>query len=540
MPQPYQRLVSSMKRNHPNLSTLAEILAQPSEDGVAAVVNFHEDRVTEERFSHSSQLRNFLNRDSQCHRRLFLLQGLPSNYIEVLGPKFNIDPNFFARQIQSGILHSSKGVRDIPLLSSHPTSRESFCLRYHELREFFDPISDWELRVMDQARRVSVSKWNGEFDGVGIVRKNASVWFRPRKAERGWDGMSEGPIFDPALWPADRYPIAIILLDPPVGDKFYVGVENNTRPCTLKNQLYRGGYVDFCPPVQGDFDYDLVAHAGPQRNTALDDLIYYYTRSELASMTDFTSPTAVTGVLKRYVASHWTIQLQYSLDLLLKYENSYHRACFFASVSSTLIQNSLRDVQHLNDRVAGWCEQVDRSLNQFKASSTLGSFPGQIENDPQEDDFVHILHQLRELGQRVQTVITSMTGLVSIIETMRMKELSLLGMVFIPLALTSGLFSMEGEFAPGGSSFWVFWVVGLALVLVVFIVAFGINPWIVFIKSLEFKRHNDKKAARMRQQDLPTSRSCVSMPFRGCMPGLRNHKTAHTGMPPDKEAFPGH
>lgn len=206
----------------------------------------------------------------------------------------------------------------------------------------------------------------------------------------------------------------------------------------------------------------------------------------------------MTGVLKRYVASHWTIQLQYSLDLLLKYENSYHRACFFASVSSTLIQNSLRDVQHLNDRVAGWCEQVDRSINQFKASGTSGSFPGQAGNEPTEDDFVHILHQLRELGLRVQTVITSMTGLISIIETMRMKELSLLAMVFIPLGLTSGLFSMEGPYAPGGSAFWVYWVVGLSLVLVVFLVAFGLNPGTTLIKSLKLKRHTSKKAARQK------------------------------------------
>lgn len=185
----YRNLVALMRRNHPNLASLAEILSQPSEKGAAAVVEFHETHGTEKRFFHSSELLHYLNRANDCDRRLFLLQGLPSNYIGILGPQFNIDPNFFARQIQSGILHSSKGVRDIPLLSSHPTSRESFCIRYHELREFADPIRDWELRVMDQARRVSVSKWNGEFDGVGIVRKNASVWFRARK-EKGWDGKS--------------------------------------------------------------------------------------------------------------------------------------------------------------------------------------------------------------------------------------------------------------------------------------------------------------------------------------------------------------
>ncbi|KIX07567.1 uncharacterized protein Z518_02220 [Rhinocladiella mackenziei CBS 650.93] len=502
--RPYKRLVQSMRKSHPNLSNLDELLTRPSENGLAAAIQFRDDQVSVERFTRSTDLDEFLKRHAKGDRRLFLLQGLPSNYIEVLGPSFNIDPNFFARQIQSGILHTSKGVRDIPLLPSHPTSKESFCIRYHELREFEDPIRDWELRVLDQARRISVTKWNGEFDGVGIVRKNASVWFRS-KGENAWDGT----FFYPNQFPIalrdfggtiniDSACAAIILVDPPVGDQFYVGVENSNLPSTLRNRLYRGGYVDFSPPVHGDISSYNAANAGPTRASALEDLIYYYTKSQLAQSTDYSSPNAVTGVLKQYVASHWMILLQYSLDLLLKYENTYHRACFFASLSSSLIQTALRDVQHLNDRVAGWCEQVDRSLKQFKASDTLGSFPGQKRNETSEDDFIHILHQLRELRQRVQTVITSMAGLISIIETMRMKELSLLAMVFIPLGLTSGVFSMEGNYAPGGSAFWVFWVVGISLVLVVFGVAFGLNPGLSLIRSLKFRKQTFKPAAKQK------------------------------------------
>jgi len=185
--RPYTRLVSDMSASHPNLANLEELLAEPSEKGVAAVLNFRDAGVTEERFVHSIALLDHLNQPGQCDRRLIILQGVPSNFVEVLGWKFNIDPNFFARQIRSGMLHINESVRDIPLLASHPTSTESFCLRYHELRQFADPIYDWELRVADQARRVSVSKCNGEFDGVGIARKTSSVWFRAKQGN-GWDG----------------------------------------------------------------------------------------------------------------------------------------------------------------------------------------------------------------------------------------------------------------------------------------------------------------------------------------------------------------
>jgi hypothetical protein len=190
--RPYTSLVCSMQENHPNLANLAAMLKVPSENGTATVIKFYdtcvaENRFSEERFSHSTELLDYLNRQEECSRRLFLLQGLPSNFIEILGSWFNIDPNFYARQIKSGLIELCKEVGEVPLLSSHPTFQESFNIRYLELRQFIDPIWDYQLRVMDQRRRISVSKWNGEFDGVGMVRKSTSAWFRVNKGN-GWDG----------------------------------------------------------------------------------------------------------------------------------------------------------------------------------------------------------------------------------------------------------------------------------------------------------------------------------------------------------------
>jgi hypothetical protein len=491
-------MVSRLSSQHPNLVRLAQHLQQPSVDCNAAVIEFNEGGCGMQRLYKKDQIEQVLDTKTPSIGRLFLVQGLSTGSIEALGAHFNIDPNFFARQMQSGILYESNGMRDIPLLASHPTSRESFCIRYHELRQFEDGISSWELQIMDQPRRVSVSRFNGEFDGVGIVRKNVSLWYRARLEGKGWNGRWDGPqgrslCFSAA---ADFILVAIILLDPPVGSRFLVGAGKTPR--IMHSSLYRGGYVDFHPtPTSLQVEE---AATSPQltRESALDDLLYYYTTAEPPSTHDYTSPVTISGVLKRYVASHWMVQLQYSLDLLLKYENTYHRACFFASVSSTLIQNALRDVQHLNDRVACWCDQVDRSIDQFKACGTLGSFPGQPGNDEAQDDFSHLLHQLQRLNARAQTVIASMTGLISIIETMRMKELSLLAMIFIPLSLVSGIFSMQGDFAPGKSSFWMYCVAGFSLVAVVFAVAFGLHPLTTLIKMFNLERMAGKKTASLK------------------------------------------
>jgi hypothetical protein len=196
-----------MLEKHSNLINLADLLNSGSENpgigeaavldpgiGKAAVLEFHDGTVTEDRFDHADKLLKYWDRlgkesPPKCNRRLYLLEGLPPKYIEILGSRFRIDPNVFARQVRSDILKLLDDMRDVPLLSSHPTSKESFLIRYHELRDFDDRIHDYELRSVNQLRRISVSKFDGKFDCVGMVRKNASFWFK-KDEDGGWNGMS--------------------------------------------------------------------------------------------------------------------------------------------------------------------------------------------------------------------------------------------------------------------------------------------------------------------------------------------------------------
>jgi hypothetical protein len=193
----YRSLVSSMRFRNPILAKLDEILTRqglPSEDGRAAVIELHEKHVAVRRLHTSTELLNYMINQEQhpppsCNRRLYLLEGLPSNYIEILGSRLRIDPDVFAQQIDCGYLTIRKDARDIPMLPSHPTSKGSLCLRYHELRDFGENIDSFELRCTNQPRRISTTRWEGKFDGVGIVRRKASFWSRMNRAE-GWNGAS--------------------------------------------------------------------------------------------------------------------------------------------------------------------------------------------------------------------------------------------------------------------------------------------------------------------------------------------------------------
>jgi hypothetical protein len=192
----YKSVVSSTRTRNPSLANLEKVLTQESsENGRVAVIEFHDTYVSERRFATPNELLEYMNcqepsTTSKCYGRCYLLEGLPHNYIEVLGSQLQVDPLVFARQIKCGILNICNDVRDIPLLSSHPTAKESLHLRYHELREFEDGIDSFEVSCTNQRRRISVSKWNGKFDGVGIVRRNANFWSR-LNGEKGWDGTSK-------------------------------------------------------------------------------------------------------------------------------------------------------------------------------------------------------------------------------------------------------------------------------------------------------------------------------------------------------------
>lgn len=53
-------------------------------------------------------------------------------------------------------------------------------------------------------------------------------------------------------------------------------------------------------------------------------------------------------------------------------------------------------------------------------------------------------------------------------EAKNSKTLTIIGLVFIPLAYTSALFSMSDEYRPGRESFWVYWVTAVPIMVLVF------------------------------------------------------------------------
>ena len=106
-----------------------------------------------------------------------------------------------------------------------------------------------------------------------------------------------------------------------------------------------------------------------------------------------------------------------------------------------------------------------------------------------DKDFQYIHQRLQKMKKVVDEMIISAMGLSNIIgsrqalsearrsvkEAKSTKTLTVVGLVFIPLAYTCALFSMSDQFRPGSNLFWVYFAVSIPLILLVFAGTYAIQ-----------------------------------------------------------------
>jgi len=59
----------------------------------------------------------------------------------------------------------------------------------------------------------------------------------------------------------------------------------------------------------------------------------------------------------------------------------------------------------------------------------------------------------------------------SLTEAINVRRVTYIALVFVPLSWAASIFSMAGNYSPGGSRLWVYWVVALPLLIMVFILS---------------------------------------------------------------------
>jgi len=118
------------------------------------------------------------------------------------------------------------------------------------------------------------------------------------------------------------------------------------------------------------------------------------------------------------------------------------------------------------------------------SSNTMINDPADLASNPNSEDtslwklllmdIIHLEEQIGQHAQSLEALSPIMTSLVQLIDSHKsisqsedIKRLTYIAIAFIPLSYITGIFSMSGQYSPGGESFWVYWVTALPVAVLI-------------------------------------------------------------------------
>ncbi|KIM98728.1 hypothetical protein OIDMADRAFT_31495 [Oidiodendron maius Zn] len=507
---PYAKTIASMCARNPILRYGESKWRNSDSDyGALTVLEFHErDPISRIDLKGSQMLKSYLLSTSQKHRqrRLFMLEGVARNFVQVLGCHFNMDPEFFARQKRTQLWEVAHKGGKTPSLPSLKNPKRSFMIRYLELRyfplvpgenshksseSFMPQIDDFYLQDVVGKRNINVSRKRrpvnsqkdiqGEFDNVGKVSRCASYWGQAGE-DGGWD--------------------AVLLLDPPLDEIVKTdrnGYAVESKP--LQHVPFQGGYLDFIQYPEGPSARAMfLKKHGPPRTSMLEDICFYWmNHADLVPIGS--DPSISTIFLKKIVASHWMHYAEYTA-------NSAHSSIYHMSRREAFEKYTINTTEkwwtdlHDTYRVCMLaCEDVATILESLRIPIGQPKREFDLQNYlDSSEDFVMIYQKLLWRKDQLELLITSATGLNAIAgnkvaevknaedakrshdeqaksleEAKKASILTFLALIFVPLAYTSSLFSMAGDWQPGGANFRYYWAISLPLAVVVAVTFYVIS-----------------------------------------------------------------
>jgi hypothetical protein len=196
---PYQKYVAAMSSYNPGLlkPDPMNVEKYPLTRGNAQVVLLETPvsgaAVFEKRdFRNKSDLRRHFENDIKGvpKRRIYVMEGLAPDYIDVIGSHFFMDPSFFLRQERTCVWSNDFTPTSDSL--SQPSllmPEKEFHLQYCELRQFSHVVTNIPYFCKRTGRHVGMTPARYEEKSTtGILRRKASWWCRETH-DGGWDGM---------------------------------------------------------------------------------------------------------------------------------------------------------------------------------------------------------------------------------------------------------------------------------------------------------------------------------------------------------------
>lgn len=253
------------------------------------------------------------------------------------------------------------------------------------------------------------------------------------------------------------------------------------------NEPWEGGYIDFLPKMT-----QMKCLTGPPRTAMLDDLCYYLQHhSKQISLEDSQIPTFF---IKKIIVCHYVRHFEYIRKIILTTQQKLAHQIDLSRFTIAEVESQWSEVQTLERRLSQYQRAIMDIMTQLRIPEKAKESCGAISWRDTESDFRFLFRQCQALRHNAEMLNSSITGLASIVgnrqafkeqqlaqqatersvkEARRARALVLVGLVFIPLSLTSSLFSMSQPYGPGQDQFWMYFAVSIpftALVLLIYYV----------------------------------------------------------------------
>lgn len=284
----------------------------------------------------------------------------------------------------------------------------------------------------------------------------------------------------------------------------------------LENTPFQGGYVDFVPPPRLQPGV-LPSKARHPHKSMLDDLVYYYEHNaDLLEDTEWDLPSNSAIFLKKIVAAHYLQLADYIKAMLPSLELKLTTAWVEE-------QEQWKALGTISRRCGNYRDDIEDALLSLGYPLETSARKGKKTYDWKdcEIDYQYAYLRLKVLKERADNLMTSMTGLASIAgnrqnleEAKRVKRLNLLALLFIPLAYTSSLFSMQDEYAPNKPQFWVYWVCAIGVVMFTSIVTWILDQ--ALNDAAEWTLESFKSLPRWgKEKNIPRLNRAKTTPLYG-------------------------
>lgn len=240
-------------------------------------------------------------------------------------------------------------------------------------------------------------------------------------------------------------------------------------PISLDSRLFLGGYedpFDFLSTTWQDKDQSRFS----DRYGLLEDLANCWSSRNPDSFNPCDpSFNALAYYPLKIVAAEW-----------VKYVAVMYRAVkqFEYTASVTNIRDELNKLNADMRSLQSWRRRSMASEHKVKAVIKGLSEPTSEDAASILEDFEYIASTMGTFGQRLESMLPVVTSLVQIIdsrrsidETANVSRLTVMALVFVPLAYIASLFSMSERLGPGGPLFWVYFVVAIPVTTAVVLIA---------------------------------------------------------------------